>query len=380
MGVQVLLRHRHIKPLRPLRNLENLRHTTTSLQCSTSNRPSPEPNPPPPPPPPNSDSPPNTRHPGHHSSPNARYHSPRKSEGVFGDDVLMSGTGSSSARVARVRLGGRLRRVREGAGVSGVEFARRAGWASSAMVTMVEKGQKAISAEHVRLWCRVCGVGEQGLAELLAEQAAVAGMWATHAELNAAGLRARQERVRDEYWQVRVHRVYQTRVPPGLLQTRGMMAYLLTRVRLEQRVALDDVAEAVEARFARQECLRRPDARWLFLLEEDVLWYRLAPVEVHREQLRHLLEMMRYPTVSLGVIPRTAERLGAVAGESFSMNDRDLVSVELISGYLNFTMAADVQLYVEAWERFARIAVHGERARALIHAALEALDLLSDDG
>lgn len=306
-----------------------------------------------------------------------------------GHDVLAAGwsmmkvmppSPSSSAQAARQRLGDRLRRLRLAARVSGVEFARRAGWSSSAMVTMVEKGQKPINGEHVRLWCQICGAEAQELVELLAEQAAVSGMWATHAELNQAGLKARQERVRDEYWQVRLHRVYQTRVPPGLLQTRGMMTYLLTRVRLEQRVAIDDVAEAVEARLERQRCLRRPEARWLFLLEEDVLWYRLAPIEVHREQLHHLLEMMRYPTVSLGVIPRTAERRGAVAGESFSMNDTDLVSIELISGYLNLTMPADMRLYVEAWERFARIAVHGERARALILAALETLDCSAEGG
>ncbi|MEU9888271.1 helix-turn-helix transcriptional regulator [Sphaerisporangium sp. NPDC051011] len=286
----------------------------------------------------------------------------------------MPATPSSSAQAARQRLGERLRQMRVAARISGVEFARRAGWSSSAMVTMVEKGQKPINGDHVRLWCAVCGAEPQALVELLAEQAAAASMWATHAELNRGGLKVRQERVRDEYWKLRLHRVYQTRVPPGLLQTRGMMTYLLTRVRLEQHVPVDDVAEAVEARLARQECLHRPDARWVFLLEEDVLWYRLAPVEVHAEQLRQLLEMMPWPTVSLGIIPRVAERLGAVAGESFSMNDTDLVSVELISGYLNLTMPEDVRLYVEAWQRFARIAVHGERARGLIVAALEALD------
>lgn len=286
----------------------------------------------------------------------------------------MPASPSSSAQAARQRLGEQLRRIRTAARVSGVELARQAGWSSSAMVTMIEKGQKPISGDHVHLWCRICEAPPARLAELLAEQAAVAGMWVTHAEQNRAGLKARQERVRDEYWQLRLHRVYQTRVPPGLLQTRGMMSFLLTRVRLEQRVAVDDVADAVEARRERQRCLRRPDARWLFILEENVLWYRLAPVEVHREQLRHLLEIMCWPTVSLGIIPRDVDRQGAVAGESFSMNDLDRVSIELISGYLNMTTPPEIQLYVEAWERFARIAVHGDRVRALVLAALDGLD------
>ncbi|GAA4059930.1 helix-turn-helix transcriptional regulator [Actinomadura miaoliensis] len=282
---------------------------------------------------------------------------------------------SSSAQAARQRLADQLREIRQDAGLTGRELAHRAGWtAGVSKVSRIEHGHRPISAEDLRTWCEVCGVPPQRTAELLAELRTVASMWQTHRQLNRAGLKARQERLRDEYWQVKVMRVYQNRVVPGLMQTPAMTGFYLSRARMEQHLDLDDVAEAVQARMERQECLNRADARWLFLLEEDVLWYRPGPVEVHREQLRHLLSAMHRPTVSLGIIPRDIDRAGVIPAESFTMTDADLVAVELTGGYVQFTQPAEIRLYAEAWDRMWSLAVHGDAARALINGALEALD------
>jgi hypothetical protein len=209
----------------------------------------------------------------------------------------------------------------------------------------------------------------------------VASMWQTHRQLNRGGLKGRQEQLRDKYWQVKLHRVYQTKVIPGLLQTRALTSHYLTTARLEQHLAVDDVAEAIDARMDRQRCLNRPDARWLFLVEEDVLWYRPAPDEVHAEQLRHLMAMMRWPTIIFGVIPRRAARHGVCPEESFTMStftpDSSVVTVELVSGTLTLTQPYEIGLYAEAWERLMSLAVHGEGARALV---AQALDEVSGEG
>ncbi|MBW8487304.1 helix-turn-helix transcriptional regulator [Actinomadura sp. PM05-2] len=265
--------------------------------------------------------------------------------------------------------------MRQQARLSGVQFAALAGWSSSAQVSMIEHGQRTITADHVRLWCRICQVPDHVAAELLDEQRAAAGMWQTHQDSNRIGLKGRQEKLRDKYWNVRLHRVYQTKVVPGLLQTPELMTHYLTTARLEQHLDLDDVAEAVQARLRRQRCLDRPDARWLFLLEEDVLWYRPAPPDTHRRQLRHLLEVMRRPTVSLGVIPRDVDRRGVNPEESFTMSelpDSAVVTVELVSGTLTLTQSYENRMYLEAWERLFSLAVHGDLMRALITAALAA--------
>jgi hypothetical protein len=134
------------------------------------------------------------------------------------------------------------------------------------------------------------------------------------------------------------------------------------------------VAEAVAERMARQHVLRRPGKRFLFVVEEDVLWYRPFAPAIQAEQLRHLLEVTRLPTVSFGVIPRTIDRCGVSPDESFTMTDTDIVSVELVSGYLTITQPYEVGMYVEAWERLSALAVYGRPVRELIAVVLADLE------
>jgi hypothetical protein len=156
-----------------------------------------------------------------------------------------------------------LREMRDDAGLSGLAFARLAGWRDSSKVFKIEKGVRPASAADVRVWCRLCGASVQRTEELLAEQRAAAGMWVTYKQLNRGGLKKAQESVRALYERVRVMRVYQTRVIPGLLQTEGYTTAALTAVRLKQVVTVDDatrdIAEAVAERMRRQQVLHRPD-------------------------------------------------------------------------------------------------------------------------
>lgn len=79
--------------------------------------------------------------------------------------------------------------------ISGWAFARAAGWKSPSLVSMIELGKRTISAEHVRLWCSICGASERQTDELLWEQAAVARMWGPYGQLNKGGLEAAQRSI-----------------------------------------------------------------------------------------------------------------------------------------------------------------------------------------
>lgn len=287
----------------------------------------------------------------------------------------MPTSSSSSAQAALQRLADQLREMRLDAGLTGREFARRAGWRDATTVSKIENGRRPASAAQVLLWCRVCGASERRAQELLAEQRVVASTWQTHRQLNRGGLKGRQEVLRDKYWRVKLHRVYQTKVIPGLLQTPALATHYLTTARMEQHLTIDDVPQAVEVRMERQRCLERPGARWLFVLEEDVLWYRPATDDIHAEQLRHLLTMTRRPTIVVGVIPRRAERHGICPEESFTMSqfapDDSVVTVELVSGTLTLTQPYEIGLYNEAWDRLWSLALHGDAARALVSEALD---------
>lgn len=248
-----------------------------------------------------------------------------------------------------------------------------AGWADSSTVSLIELGRRSITADHVRLWCRICEAASRRTEELLAEQDAAAGMWVSYQQLNRGGLKRAQESVRNLYENLGLRRTYQTKVIPGLLQTSAYTTAALTNVRREQSVEVDDVADAVAERMDRQRVLDRPDARWVFVLEESVLRFRPFDTEVHQEQLEHLLAVMRRPTVSLGIIPMGAYRNSMSPDESFNITDDRLVSVELVSGFLSVTNPSEVEMYLRSWERLFRLAVHGDGARSLVRTALDKL-------
>jgi transcriptional regulator with XRE-family HTH domain len=283
-------------------------------------------------------------------------------------------TAASSVQAARERLGAKLRDLRLAAGLSGRQFAAAAQCQAS-KVSQIEKGVRPASAGDVRLWCRVCGATPQELAELLAEQAAVARLWIAFRDLGRrTGLNATQKLLYGDMWE-RLHlfRAYQTKVIPGLLQTRGYMTAVLTAVRAERQVEVDDVTEAVTERIGRQGYLLQRDRRFLFVIEEPVLRFRPFGTEVQREQLAHLLDAMRLPSVLLAIIPLGADRRGFRPRESFDIADSSLVTIEMLTGFLSLTHSDEIGPYIAAWEQLMSIAVRGKAARALIRAALDEL-------
>ena len=137
---------------------------------------------------------------------------------------------------------------------------------------------------------------------------------------------------------------------------------------------------ALAERIGRQGYLLQRDRQFLFVIEEPVLWFRPYGAQVQREQLTHLLDVMRLPSVSLGIIPMHDDRRGYRPRESFDITDSDLVSIELLSGFLSLTHPDEIAVYVTAWEQLYSIAVHGKKARALISGALAALDEATGNG
>ena len=282
---------------------------------------------------------------------------------------------SSSLQAARQRLGGKLRELRLAAGLTGRGFAVAAGCQAS-KVSQIEKGVRPASVGDVRLWCRICGASPQQTEELLTEQAAVARLWIAFRDLDRrTGLNATQKMLSGDMWErVRLFRTYQTKVVPGLLQTAGYMTGVLTAVRHERGVEVDDVADALAERIGRQGYLLQRDRQFVFVIEEPVLWFRPFSAEVQREQLAHLLDVMTLPSVSLSIIPMRAGRHGYRPRESFDITDSDLVTIEMLTGFLSLTHPGEITPYVTAWKQLYSIAVRGRKARALIRGALAALD------
>jgi transcriptional regulator with XRE-family HTH domain len=279
---------------------------------------------------------------------------------------------SSSARHARQALADRLREIRLDAGLTARELARVCGWHGHSKVSKIEHGRCSPSAADIEAWC-ACGVPDHS-AELVAELRAADSMWLDWRRMERAGLRPAQESVRELYERTTVFRFYSSVLIPGPVQTAPYVRALLSAIRDRRRLPVDDVDAAVAERMDRQHVLTNGDRRFCVLLEESVLRHRIGGPEVMAGQLGHLLSVMTLPSMSLGIIPFTADRSTMWPVEMFFMHDDTQVNVELVSGYLTVTHPRENAMYVQAFDQLRDVAVFGAAARALITTAIDALD------
>lgn len=284
---------------------------------------------------------------------------------------------SSSVQAARQHLADQLREIRQDAGLTGRKLAELAGWHGVAKVSKIEHAARPISPADLRTWCRVCEIPPERTAELLGELRAVTTMWTDYQRLNRAGLAGAQKSVRGGFDRARLIRTYGSRTFPGLAQTQEFTAVALEQARIRQGVHADDpqadLAAAVTERMDRQRVLHGR-GRFLFLVEEAVLRYRLCPADVHAGQVQHLLEVMRLPSVSLGVLPFTADREVPRPIETFTITDDREVNVELLTGWLRITQPSEVTAYARQFAAMAEVALYGDAARRLINAVLHDLE------
>ncbi|GAB2929490.1 helix-turn-helix domain-containing protein [Streptomyces mayteni] len=282
----------------------------------------------------------------------------------------MPASSSSSVQEARRALAKRLREIRLDAGLTGREVAARCGW-HPAKTTRLERAQAAPSDADIRAWCKACGA-EARLPDLIAASRDVDSMYIEWRRLQRGGLRRLQESRVPLYERTRLFRTYSSQVFPGLLQTPEYAAALLASIS-EFHGTPDDVAEAVEARMARSDIIRRGRQRFVILIEESVLRYQLGDSAVMAGQLGALLSAMALPAVSLGIVPFSARSRAMWVTEAFSMFDDQRVHVELLTAQVTVTAPGEVELYVRAHARFLELAVRGDEARRLITAAIDAL-------
>lgn len=277
---------------------------------------------------------------------------------------------SSSVRQAKQDLAHRLKDIRVAAGLTATALAEAAGWHRT-KVSKLENLSTSFSAEDIRTWCQVCGVPAQA-EDLVAALLAADTMWTEWKRMERAGLKRAQESVLPLWESTRRFRIYSPWLVPGPVQHESYVRALLTATK-ERRGLADDIEAATAARVAKQHVAYEGDHRFSILLEENVLRHRIGGMGVLRDQLLHLFECTRLPSVSLGVIPLTADRFALRPVEMFFIFDELQVNVELVSGWLRVTAPSELALYGETFERLRSMAVFGEPARTLISDALAAL-------
>ncbi|MEO3751204.1 helix-turn-helix transcriptional regulator [Streptomyces sp. B6B3] len=283
----------------------------------------------------------------------------------------MPGSPSSSVQEARRAIADRLREIRKDAGLSGHALATSAGWYKS-KVSRLENAVTPPSAEDIRAWCRACRADDQA-ADLLAAARSADTMYVEWRRVQRSGLRRLQQSYLPLYERTKVFRTYCSNVVPGVLQTHAYATALLRSIS-EFHQTPDDVAAAVEARLDRSaRVVRMGDHRFALVLEESVLRHRVGDAEIMAGQLGYLLSAMTFPSISLGVIPFAGERRMWMT-ETFTVYDEEQAEAELLTARVNVTAPSEVTQYLRAFREFSRLAVYGAEARALITAAVDALE------
>ncbi|MDH6132360.1 transcriptional regulator with XRE-family HTH domain [Kitasatospora sp. MAA4] len=276
----------------------------------------------------------------------------------------------STVQQARRDLGQRLREIRKDSGLTARALAALAGWHES-KCSRIEHGRTPPSDADIRLWTVFCGAEEQ-VADLIATARGIEGTYVEWRRLERAGLKRAQESATPLFERTRWFRSYSSWLVPGPFQTAAYTRAVLLGTARRRRLS-EDVEEAVAVRVRRQRVLYEGSRRFAALIEESALRKLIGGTDVMAGQLGHLVAVSTLPSVSLGIIPESADRTGMHPVEDFWIFDDAQVNVELVSAWLTITQPHEIALYAEAFATLAELAVHGASARALITSAITSL-------
>ncbi|MYR74415.1 MULTISPECIES: helix-turn-helix transcriptional regulator [unclassified Streptomyces] len=276
---------------------------------------------------------------------------------------------SSSAQAAREAVAVRLRELMLEAGLTGTELAVRCRW-SSAKSSRIINAKTQPSDSDIRTWCSACCADDQA-GDLIAASRAVESMYLEWRRLHRNGMRKVQQDFYTLHERTSLCRSYASNAVPGFLQTPAYATALMAGITDFQGTP-DDIAEAVVARVSRSRFLYKGNHRFVVILEEWVLRSQIADRDTMACQLRHLLRTMPLPSLSLGVIPFTTRR-SIWPLEAFFLYDDQRALVETLTAEINVTQPREVTDYRKAFAGLMETAVHGDKARALINHAIDAL-------
>jgi transcriptional regulator with XRE-family HTH domain len=276
---------------------------------------------------------------------------------------------TSPAKQAREALGVRLREIRKEAGLTGRALAASVG-CHFTKVSRIENGSQAPSEENIKAWCRACQAEDQ-VPDLIATARAIESMYLEWRRQTRTGMKRLMLSPVPLYERTRLFRIYEHSVIPGLFQTAEYSAAILSYF-INFLDIPDDLDAALEARMERQRVIYTKGRRFVVVLEERALQARLGTTETMAGQLDRVLAVMSLPTVSLGIVPATAQRK-TFASVAFWIYDDTMVGVETPTAKLEITQPREIRLYATMFEQLQEAAVYGAEARALIMRALAEL-------
>lgn len=275
-----------------------------------------------------------------------------------------SDTGST---VPRLRLGRELAKLREQSGLSTAVIEERTGFSRS-KIYRLENGKSPSRRADVEILCQIYKAPARLTKALaaLAGETTKSGWWHSYGDVIPewfevfVGLEAYAERLE----------IYEPELVTGLLQTHN---YAYTVLRTADADGDDEEIERrVTLRLARQTMLTGPDATALeVILNEAVLRRSVGGAQVMAEQIRHIIEVSRYRTTTVRVLPFSAGVHAAMMGGFTYLRfpDRNVVDViyhETRTGALYLDKPAQRRPYRQMWRDIDTRALDPDASREMM--------------
>jgi transcriptional regulator with XRE-family HTH domain len=273
-------------------------------------------------------------------------------------------TPSPTVRGRRLRY--ELRRLREQAGLTRDETARRLDWSGS-KISRIETGQSRAQTGDVRDLLDVYSVtGDPAEALVqLAREARKRGWWTAYNDVftgTYVGLEAEASAMR----------TYEPQIIPGPLETEDYTRALIRAALV--RADADEIERRVQARMARQEILTRPDAPEIWaVLDEPVIRRPVGGPAVMKAQLRHLIDVTAAPnsTITLQVLPLAVGSHPGLSGPFVildfpSSEDPPVVYLETGTDGLYLEETAEIERYNLVFDHLRASALSARESASLI--------------
>jgi transcriptional regulator with XRE-family HTH domain len=251
-----------------------------------------------------------------------------------------------SPTVRQRELGLRLRELRTGKGMT-VEMVAKELLCSPTKISRAETGVRRATLRDVRDLCRIYGVDPVTSDELmaLARDAYQPGWWTKYDDLRIAPLIGLEQSASA----ITNFGMY---FFPALLQTEDYAAAIIKGIapKIEEKV----LNQRVKARMERQERLHEAKPpKYRVLLDEAVLRRHIGGPAVMRDQLNHVLALMREEKATVQVIPYTVGAYGANESnftylEFAGTKLPHMVFIEMLTSHIYVERPEDVDRYIEA--------------------------------
>lgn len=280
----------------------------------------------------------------------------------------------SSPLVRRRRLAVELRELREAAGLTAEQLAKRIGH-SRMKISRLENANGRPSVADVIAILDALGVVGDRWHQMrgMASDAAERGWWEDYGD----HMGERQQVYADLEYGAATVREYTNFVVPGLLQTPEYTQARARLARLQARLPQERNGDrAVDAKIARQRVLRRPGGpSYEAVIDEAAVRRLAAPPEVMRAQLLHLADLTTDEQTVIRVLP-----LGHVIADywvprspftlyTYRDGDPEVAAVESETADMVYTQADEVAPYGELFQRLRQAALSPQDSASFLRAA-----------